>query len=386
MVILMDSAIFAFARTSSHSLAQVELWAGVGAAFGIFVFVRGFIMLQYKRLILNTPSSKVRSAAMGLVEITGMAKGPATINAGITGSSCYYYRAVAWQLRQAGKNREWQCVANESCYVPFFVEDSTGKLMIDPEHADLDLMRDFKDEFDTSFFSSNDRMLPEGVAEFLARNGVNFTDNTRVEEYCIKPDSPLFVLGTLCTNGHQNAWEAGAHIATGSPLTKRFNLFGSMSGGMLQSLTSVSGSTLPVTFGTTISASPRPTYPASGPASRPAASAAPKSSWAAVSMDDVAMNRATPAAPAASASSVATADLDSVPEDLRSNLPDNGGFDMRPPVCISKGPTKDPFMISWRSQREVVRSLAWKSALCIWGGPALTLASLYFLAAALGWT
>ena len=34
-----------------------------------------------QRLILNTPSSKIRSASMGLVEITGMAKGPHTIPA-----------------------------------------------------------------------------------------------------------------------------------------------------------------------------------------------------------------------------------------------------------------------------------------------------------------
>jgi hypothetical protein len=46
----------------------------------------------------------------------------------------------------------------------------------------------------------------------------------------------------------------------------------------------------------------------------------------------------------------------------------------------------DPaFFISWRSQREVVSSLGWKSALMIWGGPALTLLSVYFLAAAYGW-
>jgi hypothetical protein len=43
-------------------------------------------------------------------------------------------------------------------------------------------------------------------------------------------------------------------------------------------------------------------------------------------------------------------------------------------------------MISWHSQREVVQSLAWKSALCIWGGPALTLACVYFLILSLGWT
>jgi hypothetical protein len=43
--------------------------------------------------------------------------------------------------------------------------------------------------------------------------------------------------------------------------------------------------------------------------------------------------------------------------------------------------THDPaFFISWRSQRDVVASLGWKSALYIWGGPALTLLCAYIVA------
>jgi len=43
-----------------------------------------------------------------------------------------------------------------------------------------------------------------------------------------------------------------------------------------------------------------------------------------------------------------------------------------------KGTNNKIFLISWRSQQEVARSLGWKCALMIWGGPALTLVSLYF--------
>jgi hypothetical protein len=44
-----------------------------------------------------------------------------------------------------------------------------------------------------------------------------------------------------------------------------------------------------------------------------------------------------------------------------------------------KGRNAPTFLISWRSQREVAKSLAWKCTLMIWGGPALALASLYLL-------
>jgi hypothetical protein len=53
-------------------------------------------------------------------------------------------------------------------------------------------------------------------------------------------------------------------------------------------------------------------------------------------------------------------------------------FDPHPPVVLMKGTNDKTFLISWRSQQEVARSLGWKCALMIWGGPALALLSLYF--------
>ena len=48
----------------------------LGALAGVYWFLKGFSLLRQKRLILNTPTSKIRSASMGLVEISGQATGP----------------------------------------------------------------------------------------------------------------------------------------------------------------------------------------------------------------------------------------------------------------------------------------------------------------------
>ena len=53
------------------------------------------------------------------------------------------------------------------------------------------------------------------------------------------------------------------------------------------------------------------------------------------------------------------------------------GFDLHPPVVLMKGENNKTFLISWRSQKEVARSLGWKCTLMIWGGPVLALLSLY---------
>jgi hypothetical protein len=55
------------------------------------------------------------------------------------------------------------------------------------------------------------------------------------------------------------------------------------------------------------------------------------------------------------------------------------GFDLHPPVVLMKGTHEPSFFISWRSQRDLVKSLGWKSALMICGAPALTIGCVYFL-------
>ena len=63
----------------------------------------------------------------------------------------------------------------------------------------------------------------------------------------------------------------------------------------------------------------------------------------------------------------------------------DAAFDLHPPVVLMQGTHSPAFFISWRSQREVVISLGWKSALMIWCGPMVTLACVYFLLAHFGW-
>jgi len=378
----MTLALAALAYNASAT--RLEAWSGIGAVVGIILFVRGFQMLRFKRLIMNTPASRIRSASMGLVEVSGIAKGDSTMPAGITGQACYYYRAIAWQLRRSGRNREWTQVASESLYVPFFIEDSTGRVLVDPQGADLDLQRNFKGEFDTSFLSNNLATLPENVARFLARNGVSFTESTRVEEYCVKPDSPLFVLGTLGQNLNRASSMPGPHVAGGASVGAQLNFLGRGSTpfpwlGLTSKATVVSSGT-----------GPGNSMPAVSPAGRARMpSAAPASVWSEVSMDEPAVSktapRAQPVATSAIQAPVAIADSEEPTDSVTAEASGSPEDDPPPSVSIAKGAGRDPFVVSWRSQREVVRSLAWKSALCIWGGPALSLVCLYFLAFSRGW-
>jgi hypothetical protein len=385
---------------SSSADLRLELWPAVGAALGGFLFFRGFSMLRCKRIILNTPASKIRSAAMGLVEITGMAKGPKTIPAGITGEACYYYRAKAWQMRESGRNREWTIVADESVYVPFFVEDATGRMLVNPQGAELDIHRNFKDQIGDSFFGSSN-MMPENVAAFLLRNGLPTSDTTRLEEYCVKPDFPLFVFGTLGNNSARGEWAPVVHTTAGASFASGLNLLGPSSTAAFQSLGLLMGiksATSSLQFSTAGATGNRTTSTKPAP---PPASATASARWSAVSIDEgslqalrlrgIARAIAAPAPaahvdPRALGPTVAIAERDIFSPDVATaSARDASGFDLNSPAAIGKGADGQPFVISWHSQREVVQSLAWKSAMCIWGGPILTLVSVYILLLNLDW-
>ena len=379
----------AFIFRSSDPTA-VAVWCAIGFCAGIGLFIYGFRLLQRRRLILDTPFSKIRSAPMGLVEISGQAVGPYTMVAPITARSCYYYRTLVWEYKQRGKNREWVKVAAESKHLPFFVDDNTGRLLVDPRGADLDLHRDFEQEFCDSFFTTKDP-TPANVTAFLARHGVATRNKIKVEEFCIKPKNALFILGTLAENPSLEV--------TPEPVENYEDIRSAGSGGFSFSINSFSISTnmfggnrdasFDERFAERFNVSPQQTRTSPGVVVSTRTLAPPQDQKVADALLNAGIS--SPAAWAAAgvtlagtAAGVQVAADPSAPVNVLSN-PSNtegsssaNGFDPHPRVVLMRGANNKTFMISWRSQREVAQSLGWKSTLMIWGGPVLALLSLYF--------
>ncbi len=349
----------------------------MGAFGGIYFFYRGFQTLQRKRLIENTPTSTIRGAAMGLVEVSGLATGPYTIPAPITGVPSYYYRSVAWQMKRSGKNEQWEKVADESQHVPFFIDDNTGKLLVDPQGAEMDIHRDFSEVYSNSVFSSS-LGVPPNVGDFLTRYGVDCDQKTKVEEFCIKPKNALFVLGTLSQN-HGVAVSATPvrtvvtdlpKFTAASPLLSFQTVF-SHQGELSSSTASIGGSehVIRISGNDKISGSADMTQQGKIASALLKAGISNPAAWAVAGVDHAAMN-SVESSGSGSATAVCTA-----PEP----------FDLHPSVVLMKGMNHPEFIISWQSRRGVVQSLGWKSALMIWGGPLLTLVSAYIISADFGW-
>jgi len=304
---------------------------------------------------------------MGLVEVNGLATGPYTLSAPITGKACYYYRTMVWQWKRQGKSSSWVKEADESLHVPFFLEDNTGRVLINPQSAEMDIHRDFQEEFSHSLFSSS-LEIPGNIANFLAMHGVGTDKKIKVEEYCIKPKNALFVLGTLATNPGLSVSAVPVRTVSPTQKTMSLNLGGLPFGLGLQFSGQTSLDSLPVNSGPQPEQHPTldPEQQAKMAAVLSKAGITSPAAWTAAGI-----SRPTPVATTGGGAAAAAP----APEQ----------FDLHPPTVVMKGAHEPAFFISWRSQRDVVKSLGWKSALMIWGGPALTLFCVHILAVEFGW-
>ena len=358
--------MFALTFISTSIPAAFWIMPLLGALAGVYLFCHGFQLLQRKRLIMNTPSSKIRSAAMGLVEVSGLATGPYNLTAPITEVPCYYYRTTVWEWKQRDKGSSWVKEADESLHVPFYLDDGTARILVNPQGAEMDIHRDFQEEFSHSLFSSS-LEIPANIATFCTAHGVDTGKKIKIEEYCIKPKNALFVLGTLASNpgvevspvpvrtwipaGHEVSFSMGSSVTFSETLT-----FGSYKG----------NAELPKSVE---NAKPMIANPAKIADALTKAGITNPAAWAAAGINQTHVTAI--AATSAGGAAGAAPALDQ--------------FDPHPQTILMKGEHSPAFFISWRSQRDVVRSLGWKSAQMIWGGPALTLLCAYILAAEFGW-
>lgn len=343
---------------------HLTILSSVATAGGLYFFFAGFRLLARKRLLLTTPTSKIRSAAPGLVEVTGVAAGPYTTTAPITGKPCFLYQTIAWQQRNDNQD-EWEKIAEETLHLPFFLDDSTGQLLIEPLGADLDLRRDFRQEYAASLFSSDfsgQDDVPLRVSVFLLRHGIAPSHRLCIEERAIKPNDALFVSGTLMENPGVQVRPLSPHSdATPKPAPSKLSEQSAVPAQQIIRLSPDSAS----------STTPAMSQQARIAAALTRAGITKPEAWSAaqVPYSSVAVEENAP--PAAISS---TAD-----EGRQIDEPKASDFNLAPPVVLMKGANHPTFVISFRSQKELGITLAWKSAAMIWGGAAITLLGLYTL-------
>jgi hypothetical protein len=390
-------------------IAQIFFWLMVA---GIAAFFMGFKWLRFKRRIQDTPFSKMGSASIGLVEVSGKASGPRTIAAGLTGAECFYYRAIAWQRMKSGKQLNWQQVADESLSVPFFVEDSTGKLHVRPEGAEMEVLQTLKKDYAAHLYRGRESW-PEPMRSFLSRNAVDDSKDVRLEEHCIKPGETLFVIGTLGERPEVLGWGPQPHFGAKRTLEVQLNgpiVRTSRTSWKIERNPAAAGNDWTVTRSTGSPAGDSIDVDLLKKALGGLGNATTSTS---VVVNQFAVDRTRRESDGSlggrtpEVASVATglpADVlaeiskatggaispAKLAEMMRQTEPQGSSQgtvpepQQLPKVGIGKGRPGDPFFISWRSQKDVAGTLGRRALACIYGGPALAVICLYVLLMLLG--
>ncbi len=172
----------------------------LGLGFGIFSFIIGLKSLFLKRMIENIPTSKVRSIAMGLVEVYGEIVSIKVLKSPFSGKDCVYYRYDIEEQRSDGKRTYWATIKKDEAYIPFRLKDNTGMVMVDCKGANVDIKRDM------SFESGIGHEPPKQVLDFLKANRIahdsflGINKHMRYTEYFIQPGEKVYILGTAAEN------------------------------------------------------------------------------------------------------------------------------------------------------------------------------------------
>jgi len=121
------------------------LMVGAFVLIGGFVFVLGFFKMRKYRIIKDTPRSKIRSMAMGIVEIHGHVEADQLIKSPFSKTDCVYYKYEIKEYRKQSSSKgkstsyRWVTVNSGDKRVPFFACDETGRALVNPDRAEINV-------------------------------------------------------------------------------------------------------------------------------------------------------------------------------------------------------------------------------------------------------
>ena len=191
-----------------------------GFLLGLYLFYRGFHHFRRKRLIENIPRSKIRSIAMGLVEVFGnVIPFKKVLHSPLTGTQCVYYKYLVQEYRHSGKRSYWHTISNGDDSIPFLLVDDSGSVLVNPRNAEVDIPQKYMHTAG-SVIDFN-----EHIAKFLKKEKISykgflgFNKKLRFQEwyiYCppLKTKAAygdkLYVLGSAGDNPYVK--EASSHM------------------------------------------------------------------------------------------------------------------------------------------------------------------------------
>lgn len=172
-------------------MLEVVIWGAFGIGGGTLWFLYGFNRLRMRRRIQGLATSRIRSMAMGIIELCGRVRLEAPIVDPIFSRPCAYFKITVKEKRGSGKRSRWVTIyRKDSSGTPFLIEDATGLARIFPARAELHFPPEVNSRTGGLFRSQDD-----GLSAFLSSLGGSSLRSRRVTAYILRDGQPLFAVG-----------------------------------------------------------------------------------------------------------------------------------------------------------------------------------------------
>jgi hypothetical protein len=182
------------------------------AAAAVYSFWYAFKAWGKNRIIEDTATSRVRSAAQGYVELSGRGVMPPNAeNRGpLTGMPCTWWRYKIEERRSSGRSRAWSTIQSDTSEKPFLLDDGTGQCLVDPRGAEV-----FPSAKDVWYGSSEwpEVRIPDGSGIFGRLMDSVLTDKYRYTEYRLQPHEHVCALGAFRSVGGAGADDPDVEVA-----------------------------------------------------------------------------------------------------------------------------------------------------------------------------
>jgi len=170
------------------------------AAGAVYSFWYAFKAWGKNRVIEDTPTSRVRSAAQGYVELSGQGVLPAdSHNRGpLTGIPCTWWRYKIEERGYRSRSRGWSTVDSGTSIEPFLLDDGTGQCLIDPSGAEV-----FPGATNVWYGPEAwpQGRIPDGNGVFGWLVDTFVTDRYRYTEHRLEPHKHVYAIGAFRSLG-----------------------------------------------------------------------------------------------------------------------------------------------------------------------------------------
>jgi E3 Ubiquitin ligase len=157
-------------------------------------FFGGFRYWRRARLIADTPTSRIRSAAQGYVELNGLSRLPegSENRSPLSHQSCAWWDYRIERKRSTGKGTTWDLIDHGISQMPFLLVDETGWCLVNPLGAEV-LPRDKVTWYGSTPWPANTGSMGAVLDRMLC--------NYRYTEHRLPVEAPISALGEFRTQG-----------------------------------------------------------------------------------------------------------------------------------------------------------------------------------------